>query len=451
MKTVKPRIVNTAGSISRSSTASYFDKTGTLQIAGINVVRVNYDPITLEFLGILIENAATNILLNSTNANLATQTRTVTSGTTYTLSFYGAGRITLSGAHAAVITGTGAYPVRRTYTFTTTTTSLTLTVNTTSGGVGLAQLETGSVATSWIQTAGSPVTRAADIISLSGTGLAYTTVENFQEEWLSTATYSLGTSVCYGIDGVYISLQNGNTNQNPLTATTYWRRTGPTNKMAAFDDQISTITYPTGGGGPTTNVDIIFAVFVADTIDTVGLLNVGGSGTAVAVRDAVSKTLLYNETKAFSIGGQSFENTAVYTDIPTTPNTTLVSVRITGAFTSIGTFVTGLATNLGNTQYGASAGIIDYSRKETDEFGNITFVRRNYSKRLNANVSVINSNLNNVQKTLYDLRSTPALWIASSDAQFEESLVVYGFYRDFSTDIAYPTYSICNLQIEGLI
>jgi hypothetical protein len=448
MKTVKPQTVNTTGSITRSTSASYFDKTGTLQIAGINVVRVNYNPITLEFLGVLIENAATNILLNSTNANLVTQTRTVTSGITYTLSFYGTGTITLSGARVATVTGTGAYPVRRTFTFTTTSTSLTLTV---SGTVSLAQLETGSVATSWIQTAGAPVTRAADIISFSGTGLAYTTVENFQEEWLSTATYSLGTSVCYGIDGVYISLQNGNTNQNPLTATTYWRRTGPTNKMAAFDDQISTITYATGGGGPTINVDIIFAVFVADTIDTVGLLNVGGSGTAVAVADAVSKTLLYNETKAFSIGGQSFENTAVYTDIPTTSNTGLVSVRITGAFTSIGTFVTGLATNLGNTQYGASAGIIDYSRKETDEFGNITFVKRNYSKRLNANVSVINSNLNNVQKTLYDLRSTPALWIASTDTQFEESLVVYGFYRDFSTDIAYPTYSICNLQIEGLI
>ena len=105
---------------------------------------------------------------------------------------------------------------------------------------------------------------------------------------------------------------------------------------------------------------------------------------------------------------------------------------------------------LGKTEYGASAGIIDYSIKQTDEFGTTTFVKRAFSKRLNASFNIENSNLNRVQSYLYTLRATPAVWIASGEARFEETLIVYGFYKDFSTEISYPTFSKCNIEIESL-
>lgn len=446
MNLVKPEIINTTGSIARSTTGTYFDSTGTMQTAAINEVRINYNPITKEFLGILIENAATNILLNSTS--LSTQTCTV-SAVSYTLSFYGTGTITLSGVHSAAVVGTGAYPNRRTYTFTPTAGSLVLTV---SGTVSNAQLETGTAATSWISTAGSTVTRATDVIT--GTGLVYTTVVNLNPEWSSSTTYAIGATVSFGTSGTYVSLQNSNLNQNPATATAFWLRTGPTNKMAAFDDQISSVSTATS--------DIIFAV-TASSVDTVALLNIKGTKTSVAVSDASLKIPIYHNSQQLT-GGDSVDwygyffydedtirTTSVYLDIPITSNA-LITVKISGVgTTSIGTFVTGVLKNLGNTQYGVSAGIIDYSRKDIDEFGNVTFVKRNFSKRINASVSLTNANLNKVQRILYQLRATPVLWIASTDIQFEEPLIIYGFYRDFSTEISYPTHSLCNLQIEGLI
>ncbi|MGU3496341.1 host specificity factor TipJ family phage tail protein [Xanthobacteraceae bacterium A53D] len=109
---------------------------------------------------LVLEGAATNLLLNSTT--LATQVVAVTAQQ-YTLSFWGAGTITLSGGHVATVAGGGAN-VRRTLTFTPAAGTLTCTV---SGAVSRAQLEIGGVATSWIETAGAAVTRATDTVQLT--------------------------------------------------------------------------------------------------------------------------------------------------------------------------------------------------------------------------------------------------------------------------------------------
>jgi hypothetical protein len=450
MNLVKPDSVTTTGSIARSTTGTYFDSAGVIQTAAINEVRVNYNPITKEFLGVLIENASTNIILNT--LSLSTQSVTV-ANSQYTLSFYGTGTIVLSGVHSATIVGTGAYPNRVTYTFTPTAGTLTLTVT---GTVQRAQLELGSVATSYIPTVASQVTRAADIIT--GSGLVYTTLTESNPEWSSATTYALGAKVVYGIYGTYQSLQAGNLNHTPPITSpfndAYWVRTGPTNKMAMFDDQISSVSSGTS--------DIIFAV-VASAIDSVALLNITASKTNIAVTDKDTKVLVYHNSQQLS-GGESLDwygyffydsdtqkTSSIYLDIPPAANS-LITIKVSGTGTvSVGTYVNGQIKAIGNTQYGVSAGIIDYSRKDTDEFGNTTFTKRNFSKRMNASVSLTNSNLNRVQRILYGLRATPVLWIASSDSQFEEPLIIYGFYRDFSTEISYPTHSICNIQVEGLI
>lgn len=126
--------------------------------------RFDHDPATLAAKGLLIEEARTNILLNATidGANLATQSVTV-SAQAYTLSFYGAGSVTLSGAASGTLTGTGAFPARSTLTFTPTAGSLTLTV---SGAVQYAMCEAGSGATSFVPTGATSVTRASEAVSV---------------------------------------------------------------------------------------------------------------------------------------------------------------------------------------------------------------------------------------------------------------------------------------------
>lgn len=104
----------------------------------------------------LVEPAATNLFLN--NRAAVTQNVSVTAQA-YTLSFFGTGTITLSGASTAgPLVGTGAND-RVSLTFTPSAGTLTLTV---SGTMDLVQIETGTVATSPIITAGATVTRGAD-------------------------------------------------------------------------------------------------------------------------------------------------------------------------------------------------------------------------------------------------------------------------------------------------
>lgn len=99
----------------------------------------------------LIQYAPENLVFPS--ATLTTQTTTVIA-VPYTLSFYGAGTVVLSGAHSQTIFGSGE-SIRTTLTFTPTAGSLTITVIT--GSPKLAQLERSSTARQYIPTTTSVV------------------------------------------------------------------------------------------------------------------------------------------------------------------------------------------------------------------------------------------------------------------------------------------------------
>jgi hypothetical protein len=124
--------------------------------------RFDHNPTTGESLGLLVEEARTNLLLNS--ATLSTQSVTVAAAAN-TLSFYGTGTVTLTGVSTAgPLVGTGANN-RVSLTFTPTVGVLVVTV---SGSVTNAQLEAGAFATSYIPTTSATVTRAADVASVTG-------------------------------------------------------------------------------------------------------------------------------------------------------------------------------------------------------------------------------------------------------------------------------------------
>ena len=105
---------------------------------------------------------------------------------------------------------------------------------------------------------------------------------------------------------------------------------------------------------------------------------------------------------------------------------------------------------IGSSEYGATSGITDYSRKEADDFGRYSIVKRAYSKKMTLRVLTEKSDYPRISRALANLRATPAVWVATDSSDYEP-LTVYGFYKDFSVDVAYPTLHYCSLEIEGLI
>jgi len=505
MKVIKPvDFPAVDGSLSRSTTATYIDNAGIMQTAAINAPRLNYNPDTLRYEGLLFENASTNLLLYSsqfdqwTNNGLAltvnnstapdgtltaettvsatgTRSRVVaaTEATTYTYSLYvkptdptkvirlfkdGAGAsatldIVPSSLVNSVNAGNGWYRIQMTFIQTVTgniniyLTSLNTDLNAWWG----AQLEVGSRATSYIPTVASTVTRAADVIT--GTGLIQTTVTDPNALYSSGTTYGAGVTTRYS-NRLWLSLQATNLNHQPDTSPTWWSLIGPDNLHAAFDTSVSTVSSATAS--------MIFTV-KPGAINSLALITLKGAVVEVAVTDQ-SDGLIYSNKTGLT-GAEVFDwyqyffydplmlrTQVVYTGLPSRANA-LVSLKITGGVSeliSIAQAIYGTMNEIGGTQYGASAGIVDYSIKETDTFGNTTFVERPFSKRMSANVHLANNQINRAQNFLYSVRAKPSVWIASDDPTFEEALIVYGYYKEFSLTIAYPTHSIYSLDIEGL-
>lgn len=436
MKVINPVDIdaNAPATYSRAGTAWYWDYAGTLQSAGTNVLRVHWDKATGDYLGVLIEPAATNLLLN--NTALSTQTRTVSNGASYTVSFYGTGSITLSGAATGATTGTGAN-VRTTRTFTAGSTSLTLTV---SGSVTYAQLELGTYASSVIVTAGASVTRNADVIS--GYGTVYNSFTDATAAYNAGTAYALGNVIQYG-GRLYESLQAANTGNTPDASPTWWLDTGPTMVTAAFDGQVGTVAR----GGSQEEVIVIKTATVTDAVGLFGMDNVD------YVQVIISMGLMTGQETLYKTGRPAM----AYLQATTGGYfvTLLVNNGFVGApppgydYSGIGEIVIGEVNQIGETSYGAGLALIDYSRKTTDEFGVTTFVERPYAKRLTVETMVDKADFNTVTELLFSLRATPTVWVADDDADYS-SAITYGFLRDMRAVIAYPTASLYSLEIEGL-
>lgn len=120
-------------------------------------------------LGLLVEGTRTNSFLNS--AVGATQSVTTTAAS-WTLSFWGTGSMTLSGAATGTLNGTGTNN-RVSLTVTATAASTTLTVT---GSITNVQFEAGAYASSYIPTTSGAVTRAADVGFINGLNISNATL-----------------------------------------------------------------------------------------------------------------------------------------------------------------------------------------------------------------------------------------------------------------------------------
>lgn len=285
--------------------------------------------------------------------------------------------------------------------------------------------------------------------------LTYSNIlENEHPLWVSGTTYSINAKVIYN-HRIYNRIVSGAGTTTPDLDLVNWLDLGATNKYRMFDNIISSVSSRTGG--------IQFTLTPNQVVNSIALLNVNASTVRVVMTDPVDG-VVYDQTKELRSSSEVIDyysyffaplvsltdlNTAVFLDLPSRPTATItVYISSGAALVEVGEVVYGIQSVIGRTNYGTAIGIKSYSRKETDEFGKVTVVKRKNSKYCEYDVDIDNTNLAYVQRLFQDIDSVPCVFIGNPDM---EELIVYGFYSDFKSTISFPTVSKCTLRVEGLI
>lgn len=280
--------------------------------------------------------------------------------------------------------------------------------------------------------------------------------ENDYPEWSSATAYAVGSRVMVASVHKTYECQVAHTNFNPTlnppaNVTPRWLELGATNKFKCLDEKYGTQTqYP----GPLT-----LTFNIGQVLDSVALLNVTGS--RVEVTSTVNGVTVYTR----SVPLQSSEGVTdwyqyftapieaqkdvVLTDLPRYAQQTLTVKVIGGGLVSLGHIAIGSLIVLGDLQMSPTLGIISYDKKAADDFGNVQVTPRGFSKRFSARFMLPNTSVDVVASALTDVRSTPVIWMGVQGVF--ESLIVWGYYKDWEIDITYTNHSLCSITIEGLV
>lgn len=248
--------------------------------------------------------------------------------------------------------------------------------------------------------------------------------ENDAPEWSAATTYARGARVMKAsTHRVYESATAGNVGNDPAGAGGAWLDYAPTKRWAMFDQALGTAT---------TAAKSIAVTLNAGRVSGVALLDVVASSVRVQAPG-------YDRTKPAGAGAITFLDLR---DIAGP-----VTVTITGQGTvSVGTLLIGRVVGLGITESSPTAGITDYSRKVTDDFGEVTVVERAWAKRMTTAAVLRTDALDLVASRIASVRAQPSLWIGQSGV---DSLIIYGFFKDFSIEVG-DTVSKLSLSVEGL-
>jgi len=242
--------------------------------------------------------------------------------------------------------------------------------------------------------------------------------------WSASVTYPTGARVILAATHrIYESLVDGNVGADPAGASGNWLDVAPTNRWAMFDQALGSAT--SAAGSVTVTIEI-------GSIEAVALLDVVGATVRVQAGS-------FDRTAAAGAGAVTFLGLPV--------GTSRVSVTIAGPETvSVGTLLVGRLVGLGVTEGSPTSGITDYSRKVTDDFGGVTVVPRAFAKRMSAKALIRSDAVDLIAARIAAVRARPALWLGQDGI---DSLIVYGFFKDFSIEIGEGVSKLA-LSIEGL-
>ncbi|GGB21537.1 hypothetical protein GCM10011380_08900 [Sphingomonas metalli] len=275
-------------------------------------------------------------------------------------------------------------------------------------------------------------------------------------QWSAGTTYQKGAQVILAASHrIYENLVDGNVGADPAGAGGKWLDVGPTNRFAMLDQALGTSTIASS--------DVVVVLRSPRAASGVAILDTNAATVRVQapgydrtqVPDASGKALFLDlavaagadvtvtaAVAAANPGPQRWDDGAQWLDQRVWQD----SLEAGDGTVTIGTLLLGELKGLGVTETAPTAGIIDYSKKETDEFGETTVVPRAWAKRMAARSMISTAAIDLVADRLAALRARPCLWIGHFAL---DALTVFGFYKDVEITVG-TSVSTMSLAVEGL-
>ena len=291
------------------------------------------------------------------------------------------------------------------------------------------------------------------------------------DEYDNTATYSLDdiVKVSYESDGttartpveLYKSLQDSNVGNYPPDNPDLWENLGATNRWKMFDIYTNTqsvynskieivIKASNCSAFALLNMrahKLTFEYYNGDYTDSNNLIETKEIDLNLPINnwyDYFFSDFHYIQDYYYN-GLVLYYNGQLKLIVETTDNTDV----------KIGTCVIGISTDLGLTQYELNVSMLDFSRKTIDEnTGNVFLKQGNWAKKIEADIWLSKEDIDRIYRRLVEIRGMPIIWnfnnVPIQNIRYE-SLLLFGFFRNFYITIPNSSYSKCSFEIDGII
>ncbi len=269
------------------------------------------------------------------------------------------------------------------------------------------------------------------------------------------ASYPTITAAIDKVHKIYQSLSAGNLANYPptdvLATSPKWVEISSTNRWKAFDSKV---------GSQTEKATTITYSLLPGLIDSIALMNLQASSCEIKMTDptdgvvydeiiSLISTVAVIDWYTYFVEPVSLLTTdVVKLDLPLYSAATLDLTFSFAGTVKVGMIQFGLQKEIGKTRWSPSLGITSYSTKSVDIYGVATIVKRANAKKMNIATRLDNSLIDEIHRLLSLYYSTVLVWIGN---ETYSSMIICGFYKDFSIVIPYPDCSDCSIEIEGLI
>lgn len=283
--------------------------------------------------------------------------------------------------------------------------------------------------------------------------VSHSVPEDDAPEWAEGTQYDIGQKVLRKSLHLVYQAKTKSTGKKPESSPEDWHCLGATNRWAMFDEKIGTASTAKG--------EIRLTLRPGAMASGLALVGVTADSVQVRVTDA-AQSVLFERSERLTADLREADWWHYFFD----PISRRTSFEIFGlpafadsAYEIIlsgesGEQVACAACLLGEymdfapgVRPGARIGIMDYSLKKPDEWGNIEVVERAFSQTARWSFQVPGALLDRLYDLLASIRARPGLFIGGKFA----GLKVYGFYREFDIVIEYDRMVECSIDLEGLI